>query len=373
MKRATPAIALATLLIGACAAEAPAPATAPPVAFETLVVEARDHARERSWDGVVEAVNQATLSAQTRGRVLELPFDVNDYVEAGQVVVRFTDVEQVSAQRRASAALNAAQADYIEAESSYRRTEELVKQQLLSRASLDQARARRDAARAALDSARAGVSEAGEQVDYTVIRAPYSGILTQRHVEVGESVQPGQPLVSGLSLQQLRVNVEVPQSDVATIREHGQATVVLPGGGRVEAAQVIVFPYADPATHSFKVRVELPEAETGLQPGATVKGVQDRRFAQSLAAGHGTGDTRRSDGGLCGGSGQPRDVAPGAPGPPPRVRSRSAGGPGGRRTCRHRSAGGARAPGVGGPGAGRWLSHASACPGASRVPSRRTR
>lgn len=271
MKRATPAIALATLLIGACAAEAPAPATAPPVAFETLVVEARDHARERSWDGVVEAVNQATLSAQTRGRVLELPFDVNDYVEAGQVVVRFTDVEQVSAQRRASAALNAAQADYIEAESSYRRTEELVKQQLLSRASLDQARARRDAARAALDSARAGVSEAGEQVDYTVIRAPYSGILTQRHVEVGESVQPGQALVSGLSLQQLRVNVEVPQSDVATIREHGQATVVLPGGGRVEAAQVIVFPYADPATHSFKVRVELPEAETGLQPGATVK------------------------------------------------------------------------------------------------------
>lgn len=271
MSRTAPAIAMVTLLLGACAAETPAPAAAPPVSFETLVVEARDYVRERSWDGVVEAVNQATLSAQTRGRVLELPFDVNDYVEAGQVVVRFTDVEQVSAQRRASAALNAAQADYIEAESSFRRTEELVAKQLLSRASLDQARARRDAARATLDSARAGVSEAGEQVDYTVIRAPYSGILTQRHVEVGESVQPGQALVSGLSLQQLRVNVEVPQSDVTTIREHGLATVILPGGGRVAAAKVIVFPYADPATHSFKVRVELPEVETGLQPGTTVK------------------------------------------------------------------------------------------------------
>lgn len=263
--------ALATVLLAACGGEPAAPAAAPPVPFETIAVAPRESARERAWDGVVEAVNKATLSAQTRGRVLELPFDVNDYVEAGQVVVRFTDVEQVSAQRRAEAALNAAQADYTEAEAAFRRTEELVAKQLLARAALDQARARRDATRAVLESARAGVSEAGEQVDYTVIRAPYSGILTERHVEVGEAVQPGQPLVSGLSLQKLRVNVEVPQSDVAAIRQYGDATVILPGGGRVPADQVIVFPYADPATHSFQVRVELDGAETGLQPGMTVK------------------------------------------------------------------------------------------------------
>src|SRR5690606_40677657 len=131
---------------------------------------------------------------------------VNDCVEAGQVVVRFTDVEQVSAQRRAEAALNAARADVTEAEAAFRRTEELVARQLLAQAALDQARARRDAARAALASARAGLSQAGEQVDYTVIRAPYSGILTERHVEVGEAVQPGQPLVSGLDRKSTRLN-----------------------------------------------------------------------------------------------------------------------------------------------------------------------
>lgn len=261
----------AALAVSACGGDPELPAQAPPVAFETRLVEARDSARERRWDGVVEAVNQATLSAQTAGRVLELPFDVNDYVEAGQVVVRFTDVEQVSAQRRASAAVSAAQAAAAEAEADFKRTEELVARQLLARASLDQARARRDAARAALDAARAGVSEAGEQVDYTVIRAPYSGILTERHVEVGEAVRPGQPLVSGLSLDRLRINVEVPQSDIAAIREHGAAAVLLPDGRRIEAERVVVFPYADPATHSFKVRVELPEAQTGLQPGMTVK------------------------------------------------------------------------------------------------------
>lgn len=264
-------LASALLLLAACGQQAPAPAERAPVAFETLEVKAVPSVRERHWDGVVEAVSQATLSAQTAGRVLELPFDVNDYVEAGQVVVRFTDVEQVSAQRRAEAALNAARANLAEAEADFRRTEELVGRQLLARAALDQARARRDAARAALESARAGLSEAGEQVDYTVIRAPYSGILTERHVDVGEAVQPGQPLVSGLSLNRLRVKVDVPQSDVAAIREHLQAAVLLPGGRRLQADQVIVFPYADPRTHSFQVRVELPEAETGLQPGMTVK------------------------------------------------------------------------------------------------------
>lgn len=262
---------VAIALLPGCGAEPASPPASAPIGFQTLPVTAEDSPRERAWDGVVEAVNQATLSAQTAGRVLELPFDVNDYVEAGQVVVRFTDVEQVSARRRASAVLSAAEADAAEAELSYRRTEELVDKKLLARASLDQARARRDAARAALEAARAGVSEAGEQVDYTVIKAPYSGILTERLVQVGESVRPGQPLVSGLSLDQLRVNVEVPQSDIHAIREHGVAAVLLPDGRRIDARGVVIFPYADARTHSFRIRVELPETPTGLHPGMTVK------------------------------------------------------------------------------------------------------
>ncbi|MBX3726836.1 MAG: efflux RND transporter periplasmic adaptor subunit [Xanthomonadales bacterium] len=237
----------------------------------TLEVRAVAVPRERVWDGVVEAVHQATLSAQTRGRVLELPYDVNDYVEAGAVVVRFTDVEQRSGARQAQAALAAAQAAFTEAEAEHRRIAEVYERRLVARSQLDQAVARRDAERARLDAARAAVREAGEQVDYTVIRAPYPGILTERHVEVGEAVQPGQPLVSGLSLDRLRVQVQVPQSDIAAIRAQGQAWVLLDDGRRVRADRVVVFPYADPGSHSFRVRIELPEADTGLHPGMIAK------------------------------------------------------------------------------------------------------
>lgn len=272
MKRLLPAL-LATLLISACGRDesaAPSSAAGMP-ALETVVVAPEAAPRERVWDGVVEAVHQATLSAQTGGRVLELPFDVNDYVKAGEVVVRFTDVEQQSGRRRAEAALAAAEAAAREAEAEYARISEVYQRRLVAKAQLDQATARRDGARAALESARAALREAGELVDYTVIRAPYSGILTQRHVEIGETVRPGQPLVSGLSLNRLRVNVDVPQSEVAAIREHGRAAVLLADGRRIEAEKLTIFPFADPATHSFKLRLDLPEVESGLQPGMIAK------------------------------------------------------------------------------------------------------
>ncbi|MBN8738706.1 MAG: hypothetical protein BGP24_12305 [Lysobacterales bacterium 69-70] len=270
-----PALRNAVLLVAAalagCGAAPPAPTAAAKVTFTTVTAAARAGDRERIWDGVVDAVDKATLSAQTGGRVVELPFDVNDYVKAGQVVVRFTDVEQESGRRQADAALRAAEAGAREAQLAYTRAKEMLDRKLIAQAAFDQAAARHEAAKATLEAARAAVRGAGEQVDYTVVRAPYSGILTERHVRIGETVRPGQALVSGLSLARLRVEAEIPQGDVAAIRDHASAAVLLDDGRRIQARQVVIFPYADPRTHSFRVRVELPEAETGLQPGMTAK------------------------------------------------------------------------------------------------------
>lgn len=273
MNRSTLTSLVLLLLLSGCQGDVPhtAPAAQIPADLRLWTVTPEQAARERVWDGVVEAVNQATLSAQTAGRVVELPYDVDDYVPAGAVVVRFTDVEQQSARRQAEAQLRAAEASAKEAEAEYGRIQDIYTRKLVAKSQLDQALARRDAARAALEAAQAGVQSAGEQVDYTVIRSPYSGIVTARHVQVGESVRPGQPLISGLSLGRLRVHVDLPQSDIGAIRAERKASVLLADGRRIEASKVTVFPYADPQSHTFKVRVELPEEETGLHPGVTVK------------------------------------------------------------------------------------------------------
>ena len=267
-------VLLGAALLGGCSAStAPAGPSSAKIDVATMPVTEETARREQTWDGVVEATNQATISAQTAGRIVELPYDVNDYVEAGAVIVRFTNVEQQSGQRRAQAQIASAQAAFNEAKSNYDRIAEIYARKLVAKAQLDQATAQRDSTKAALEAAQAALREASQQVDYTVVRAPYSGIVTKRFVQVGESVQAGQPLIAGLSLHELRVSVQVPQSVVDVIRRYHAADVLLDGDGsrRVPAAKLTIFPYADTETHTFSIRLDLPAQETGLYPGMTVK------------------------------------------------------------------------------------------------------
>ena len=226
--------------------------------------------RERIWNGRIEALNQATVSAQTSGRVAELPFDVNDFVDAGEVIMRFTDTEQRAALARAEASLQESQARLAEAEQEFARASTMLENATVSKARFDQTKANRDSARARLTAARSDVATAQEQLEYTVVRAPYAGIVAKRHVELGELVSPGQPLITGLSLQSLRVNVDVPQSMFESVRKIGKAFVYVEDT-RIEGGNLTFFPVADAAANTFRVRVELPDGSATLYPGMIVK------------------------------------------------------------------------------------------------------
>lgn len=238
---------------------------------ETVAVQAAAAGEGRAWDGVVEAVRQATLSAQTGGRVAEVRSDVNDRVAAGDLLVRLTAIEQQAGADSARAQLRAAVAAAAEAEATYRRYAALSRGQFVSKMQLDQARATRDASAAARDAARAQLAQAGQQADYTAIRAPYAGLVATRDVEPGESVAPGQVLMTVFAPDALRIEVSVPQSDAAAIRANPSALVAFDDGRRIDAAQVVVFPNADPATHAVKVRVHLPQLDPAPHPGSTAK------------------------------------------------------------------------------------------------------
>lgn len=269
------ALAAAALLAACGRPAAPSKPVAPPP-LESFVVASAQAPREQTWDGVVEAINETTLAAQTNARVAALPVEIGDRVRQGDALVRFTAVEQDSARRSAQAAVAAARANATQAEANYKRIDDIYARKLVARADLDAATAQRDAARAALAAAEAQLRSAGQQADYTVVRAPFDGIVTQRFVEVGQAVQSGPPqpqaLIAIAALDALRAEVSVPQSAIDAIRAHGAATLLLDGDARrVPAAYVTVLPTADPATHTFRVRVGLPPGTTGLWPGMTVK------------------------------------------------------------------------------------------------------
>lgn len=249
---------------------------APPVAaenakaLETIPVTVETTAVEMIFDGTVEAVQQATVSAQTAGRIQEINFDVDDYVEAGSVLIRFTDVEQKTDLQKAEADLAGARARLVEASEEYARAENLKERGLGSQRDLDRALSARKSAQANVNAGESAVVAARQQLEYTVVRAPYPGIVTKRFVELGETVSRGQPLMSGLSLEKLRVIVDLPQQVASEVRRDPRVEV-LTDAEPVTPEKVIVFPVADPVTKTFRARLELPDGQFDLFPGMFVK------------------------------------------------------------------------------------------------------
>jgi RND family efflux transporter MFP subunit len=251
----------------------PTGSTTPPPApaLETLTVSAAGGAGALAWDGVVQAVEQSVLSAQTSGRVTQLGADIDSHVRRGEVLLRLTDAEQRAAVDGGAAQLRAAQAQLADAANRFERASELMDRQLISRDDFDRVRAAHDSALAARDAATAQLARAREQLDYTVVQAPYAGVIAARHVELGETVSPGQPLYTLYAPGQLRLEVLVPQAAAERIRGNAAAQVQLPDGREIAAAKVIVFPSADPRAHSTAVRVVLPVLDSAPRPGQTAK------------------------------------------------------------------------------------------------------
>ena len=238
--------------------------------LDSVPVAHVDLPRVYRLDGVAEAVNRSTVSAQTSGRVTEIHFDVDDYVRAGDVIVRLDDSQQQASVDQAEANLKVAVAQRQDAEQAYTRIQGVFAKGAVAKADMDKATAGRKQARAGEDAARAALDKARQELTYTRVEAPYNGIVTERLIEVGETAQPGRALMSGLSLDSMRISVDVPQNLVASIREQGKAQAQI-GGTWIAAESVTVFPVADPRSDTFKVRLMLPDGAPGVFPGMYVK------------------------------------------------------------------------------------------------------
>jgi len=249
-------------------------ATANESDLELTTVSYDDVVMQRRFNATVEAVNKSTIAAQVSERIIEINFDVDDYVEQGVVLLRFKDTKQQARLERVRASLREAKVLANDAKTELLRIREIYAKKLVAKAALDKAEANYKSSLARQSQAEARLKEANQEVEQTVVRAPYSGLVTQRYVEVGETPSVGAPLMTGLSLNQLRVVADVPQRFISLLRDGCcPARVILPNKTeqRVSTKKLTIFPLADSKTHSFKIRVELDEGQHGLYPGMFVK------------------------------------------------------------------------------------------------------
>lgn len=268
--KTVPALLGLAVLLAACGREPPPrPAMVAPD-LPVVVVSNAMAATEQQLDGTLEAVNQAAITAQTSGRILVLPVDINARVAAGAVLVRLRDTEQRAHLAQADAGLQAAQTQLADSSKTLQRMQELYQKKLIAAAQLDRATADHDAAQAQVQQAVASRAQAAEQLTYTVVQAPFAGVITARPAQVGEAVNPGLPLLTLQGGGGLRAVVDVPQQLADALRTRPSARVIFADGHAVPASSLTLYPAADPASHSVRVRAELPAA-TGAQAGQLVK------------------------------------------------------------------------------------------------------
>ena len=221
-----------------------------------------------STEAAVEAVKQSTVSAQVSGRVSAVNFDAGDYVKAGAVIVRLSAQELSSAVAGSQAQVAQAAAMLANARANYERQQQLFQQKFISQAALDRATAEFQSAEAAARAARAGAGQTSAVSGYTVITAPFSGVVATRHVELGESVSPGMPLMTGFDPKDMRVVANIPQYKLADVKAAPRVAVEIPSLNKwIDATGITVLPSADTATHTVRVRIDLPTNLENVIPG----------------------------------------------------------------------------------------------------------
>lgn len=233
-----------------------------PTTLSTLLVQRMVGGASWTVDASVEAVRQATLSAQINGRVLTTPVDAGSSVKAGTVLMRLDA-------REAIAASNATQAQLTQAKAQLERNQRLLAQGFISPAAMDKLQA----------DYKTAVAQANQTVaaaSYGTISAPFAGIVGQRLAEVGDSAFVGKPLLTVFDPRQLRLVVAVPTSQLAAIQNQPHASVELANGLRLEAKRVEILPTIDNQTRTATVRVYLPDTAVSEQGIHAMPGMSAR-------------------------------------------------------------------------------------------------
>jgi len=260
------ALAAAALLTASAAAGF---ASAMPAPLESAPVTTATAGQAAGYDGVVQAVRQTQIAAQVSGAIVTLDVKAGDAVKAGQVLVRL-DARAAERSAFASAAqVRAADAAHEVASRDYERNRQLFEKGYISKAALDRAEAQYKSAQAQAAAQLASAQAARVESGFYVVRAPYSGVIADVPVVLGDMAMPGRRLMTLYDPAALRVSVAVPQTLAGGVSLDQPPTVELPDvvPGRIDPVGAQLLPAVDPATHTQELRLDLPAPLAGVRPG----------------------------------------------------------------------------------------------------------
>lgn len=245
--------------------------------------------------GYVIARRQATVSSKVTGKVTELLIEEGLPVKQGQVLARLDDSNARAQLLLSQSQLDAARASVAEirvqladAERQLKRSQELHERKLVSDAALDNARAAMDTAQARLATAQQNVEVAErnvglyrQQLEDTVVRAPFAGVITVKNAQVGEMISPlsagGAGTRTGIGtlvdMESLEIEVDVNENFINRVQpgQRVEATLNAYPDWKIPCSVIAVIPTADRSKATVKVRIGIEANDARIIPDMGVR------------------------------------------------------------------------------------------------------
>lgn len=211
----------------------------------------------------VESNNQANLSTIVMGTVTSAPVTVGDRVEEGDLLVRIKD-DQIRAQKsQIEANMVQAKANLDNTEINYNRIKNLYAEESATSKELDDISTMYEIAKANMEALEARLNEVNEMLSYTVIRAPFSGIVSGKFVSEGDMASPGHPLVSVADPGSVKITATVAENQISNLEEGSNVSVSISSAGMsdVPARLTAISEAGNPMSRQFSIEAVIDDAE----------------------------------------------------------------------------------------------------------------
>ena len=227
----------------------------PPVPVETSNPTRGDVYAVYSGTAPIEAFAEADVIAKVEGVVREILFEEGNEVTEDQILARL-DGDRLRLE------LNESRARLNKMRRDFERNKELREKGLLSEGDFEKLRFD-------LEALEASFNLASLELDYTQIRAPIGGVVSERYVKIGTTIRVGDPAFRITSLDPLVAYMHVPEREYRQIRSGQPVAIDIDAlaGEHIVAAVTRISPVVDPQTGTFKITIEIRDEERRIKPG----------------------------------------------------------------------------------------------------------
>ncbi|MFQ6081808.1 MAG: efflux RND transporter periplasmic adaptor subunit [Candidatus Aminicenantia bacterium] len=241
-----------------------------------IEVNLTEISKKLTYTGTLEAWKKIDIIPDIAGKIAHIYVQEGESVKKGQLLAEL-DTRSIRLQlEQAEAALAVTKANYLDAKRNKERMDKLYQQKAVSEQQYEKIKLAYDAARAQLLQAQAAVNLAKYNLDISIMKAPFSGVIASKNAEVGDvinplmgSFSPTSGVLTLMDFSKIKINLNVPQSEINQIKIGQEAILrinTLPGK-KFEGRVNIVNLAADPVSKTFQVQVTFDNPHLLLKPG----------------------------------------------------------------------------------------------------------